>query len=661
MRFVCIHLASLALESAFAAFCFDSKTEPKLNPNPNPKLKPRLQLKPRTRPKTLGLAVTTPVTTSGRLCAVKDRVRGRVALVDVSKGARRLGVIPGMSEAEARLRSAELIVRPRSRAREAAFLERGAELLLAFGPDAEIAPPDFLFVEISRSRGAIAHRFKDVDTNTEEAIAKMIHRSFADFGHDVSVVVAQDPETARAFSTFLSRQRWMSWSRNVAGTEPKKRETWVVASDETQRALFGLPLETLAFTEAAEDPEGSLREKLIAVVASLKILGVHDVMRFHDLPRAQITARFGAVGALLMRRARAECVRPLRRFEPKSLLIESYEVDPPLDGVEPMLFVLRRLFSNLERRLEARALSSGALEIRFTVLPENVSKGSSSRSVETIQIAFARPTRRAKTMLSLAKERLSGSRVLLGAVVHVDVEMIASAPDHGAQLDLFTAYETRVEALSELMGRLQAMLKEGEIFAPKISSTHRPESAWDRGVFDVEGAIRSSADDRSSDSSKAVSSMSCVLPLSSSKSSSATSTFTLPKMHDLLSVSEDVANDGQRTSPWSAEAQERWPKPVSDHQAEAFVVALPPRPLELLMRPEPIVWVRKRGQEHERFFWRGESIEIAGFSARECFETEWWTSVPLIREYVVAEALDGRRFWIFWASDGEAFVQGIFD
>ncbi|MCB9652532.1 MAG: hypothetical protein H6729_00170 [Deltaproteobacteria bacterium] len=628
-----------------------------------------------------GLAVTT----SGLLCAVKARVRGRMVLIDVSKAARRMGVIPGMSETEARLRSEGLSVRPRSSACEVAFLERGAELLFAFGPDVEITAPDFLFVEISRSRDAITHRFNDADTKTEEAIAKMIHRRFSDFGHDVSVVVAQDPETARAFATFLSQRRWMSWSRNATGKGLKmaETETWVVASEETQHALFELPLDMLAFTDAAEDPEGRMRERLLTTIASLKMLGVHDVKRFHALPSAQVSTRFGAEGALLMRRARAESVRPLRRFEPKARLIERYDVDPPLESVEPMLFVLRRVFSNLEQRLEARALSSGALEIRFTVVPEDDSVRSSARRVETLRISFARPTRRAKTMLSLTKERLGGS--LSGAVIHVEVEMIASAPDHGAQLDLFTAHEARVEALSELMGRLQAMLKDDEVFAPKISCTHRPELAWARDVFDVEDAIRSAFDEASSDQSKKASAMTHVSSLSSSSSSSSSSlsssslltsswmssTFVLPKIHDALSVSADVANDGQRSSPWGEEDQDQdhWPKPVRDHQVEAFVVALPPRPLELLVRPEPIVWAHERGQqregagtgERERFFWRGASIEVVGFGARECFETEWWTDVPLMREYVVAEALDGRRFWIFWAPDGKAFVQGVFD
>src|SRR5262249_29246813 len=128
----------------------------------------------------------------------------------------------------------------------------------------------------------------------------------------------------------------------------------VVPAGQEIRMLDPLPLDALIWSDALEDPDGLKRERMRAIHASMRVLGIHDVAGLRTLPPAQVASRFGDAGSILMQRSSAELHRPLRPFTPPDRIIEEHELDGLVEELEPVLFVLKRLFDRVEARLDAR-------------------------------------------------------------------------------------------------------------------------------------------------------------------------------------------------------------------------------------------------------------------------------------------------------------------
>lgn len=559
--------------------------------------------------------------------------------MDVSDAARAKRVLVGMTQTEAKARHPKLLLEDRDPAKELEQLSVAAELLLAFGPVVEICPPGFLFVEIGRSKTALLE-------TTESAIARSIARTLAKAGHRSHVVITKDPDTGRSILEHLHR----------AG---KKQTPIVVPPGEEKRFLGRFPVGTsLLWTDVRSDPEGKKREALREAQASLALLGVEEVHRLQKLPASQIASRFGEAGATLMQRAHAELDRPLEAFvPPERCLVEELELDRTTDDLEPILFLLKRMFDRLEARLEARALSITVLDLIFLVEPgieneidDDEVRPRFSKKRETVQLRFARATRRAGTMLKIAREKLNGA--LPGSVLAITVEARSSEIDHGAQLDLFTNHARRVEEVGELVGRLTAALGEEAVFSPKILDTHRPEAAWGGRSFEIERAL-SEPEARRPERKLHTEVKEAVVP-------EAASGERLPQVSKSLTVTgRQTAGLGSvRGRPRRKQA---WPKPIPRKPEDEPVPDLPPRPLELLQTPEPATLAAEPGVDGGVLRWRGQRLRLSGLFGVERLECEWWTPAPLTRDYVIAEGVDGRRYWLFYDPSGRLYVHGVFD
>lgn len=632
--------------------------------------------------------------------AVRSEVRGRYVLQATSPEAQRLGIRPGATQSEARARKPELLIRDRDRGAEQRELERVAELLFAFGPVVEVCGPDLLFVEVGRSQKALARRLgRDY---TETTLAQAILHALEKAGHLASVTICGEPEAGRTLVQHLSRglmpkgpdaRRIRGRGRARGVTRPAGkggRGRWssneariqIVAPGQEGRALSGLPVRALTWTDERRDPDGHLRERLVSAASSLRVLGVIDVGRLQAMPSAQIASRFGDAGHLLMARTRGQSARPLRLFRPPTRLVERVELDQVTEALEPVLFVLRGLIDRLAARLDARALSVTQVSLTFGVEPglahvldADAPRARSSKREETVPLRLARPSRKAKTLFTLAQEKLlSPEGGLPGAVFSVRIEAVAPQADHGAQLDLFTAHEKRLEAVGELIGRLQATLGDDAVFSPRTRDTHRPETAWSRDPFDIDAALRAAPVTK-----PRVVEMTAIEGQGETRPGGAP-LYALPEVGQGLSVTGAAvpeAADFASTVEEEAEAPrdpakaKPWPKPVPREPEDEPLPPLPARPTVLFSRPERATLLRSAGGLDEGVLvWRGERHHLVRLSGFERLETEWWSSSPLERDYAVAETGDGRRFWVFFTPGavgaetrgaGEAYVHGIFD
>ncbi len=86
----------------------------------------------------------------------------------------------------------------------------------------------------------------------------------------------------------------------------------------------------------------------------LRIFGLTRIGEFADLARSAVIARFGEHGGTLHDLARGMDGRVLRPRKPIERLRAEAELDPPVDNVEPLRFVLRNLCGALCEQLNAR-------------------------------------------------------------------------------------------------------------------------------------------------------------------------------------------------------------------------------------------------------------------------------------------------------------------
>lgn len=594
---------------------------------------------------------------SKRACAVRSDLRGRSVLIDVSERARKEGVLPGMTVTEARARFTGIEVRQRDPAGELARLKVAAEHLFTFGPIVDVSPPSFLYVDVG-----------DVD---ETQVAERIFRAMKRAGHEVTVAIAKDPDTARTLAAHRAhelRLRSAKPAPKKGRRQPKNPELpplsplIVVPAGQEIRYLDELPIDTLIWTDALEDPDGVKRERLRGIHASLRVLGIQDIAGLRALPSEQVGSRFGEAGSMLMQRAAAELSRPLRPFTPPESVTEQHELDGLVEELEPVLFVLKRLFDRVEARLDARTLSAGSVILGFEIEPDQHRavdhdrlRRSSSRERAEVVLTLARPSKRAATMLALAREKLANA--LPGSIASMTVEARSTALDRGAQLDLFSSYAKKLEDVSELVGRLTAAFGENAVFSPEIVDTHRPESAWRAKPFEIERALEAFRVEKEPKEKRPEFDHASLVAEAPPRS-----TYSLPEVNDELQVATMPSETLESVLAQLAEKKKSWPKAIQRKAEDEPLPALPPRPMELFDVPERATLHTKNGDaDGGALVWRGTRYPIMGVSGCERIEAEWWTEEPIAREYVIAEVNDGRKLWLFFEPQGEVFVHGVFD
>jgi len=86
----------------------------------------------------------------------------------------------------------------------------------------------------------------------------------------------------------------------------------------------------------------------------LRVFGLTRIGEFAALARSAVIARFGEHGGLLHDLARGIDGRALRPRKPVERLRAEAELEPPVDNVEPLRFVLRNLCGALCEQLAAR-------------------------------------------------------------------------------------------------------------------------------------------------------------------------------------------------------------------------------------------------------------------------------------------------------------------
>jgi protein ImuB len=198
-------------------------------------------------------------------------------------------------------------------------------------------------------------------------------------------------------------------------------------------------------------------------VSVLKTWGLNTLGELAAIPPADLSARLGPQGLVWQAIARGEDVRPLvptleaERFE------SSRELEWPIEGLEPLSFVLTRLLEPLSTRLERRDRGAAVLHLVLRL----VTRDTMMRSLQ-----LPSPMRDMRTLRTLALLDLE-SHPPAAAIDRVQV-VIDPTPGRVLQHNLFARAQPTAEQISTLLARLGALMGQDRIGAPVVVDSFRP-------------------------------------------------------------------------------------------------------------------------------------------------------------------------------------------
>jgi protein ImuB len=186
------------------------------------------------------------------------------------------------------------------------------------------------------------------------------------------------------------------------------------------------------------------------------------------LPADAVAARLGQPGVWWQRVAAGEDPLPLVPAVPAERFEQALELEWPIDGLEPLSFVLGRLMEPLEQHLEQRDRGAAVLHVRLHLV-----KGEDgTRAVHERTLQLPTPIRDARTLRTLA---------LLDLESHpppaaIDRVIVAVDPTPGRiiQYSLLARPLPSPEQVSTLRARLNALMGDGRCGAPAVVDSWRP-------------------------------------------------------------------------------------------------------------------------------------------------------------------------------------------
>ena len=192
--------------------------------------------------------------------------------------------------------------------------------------------------------------------------------------------------------------------------------------------------------------------------------GLTTIGEFAALPAADLSARLGPAGIAHQRLARGIDPRPLIPDPGVRRFVASFELEWPIELLEPLSFVFARLLEPLAAALETADRGGVALRLHLRL---------TDRTTYARTLGLPAPMRDPRVLRTLLLLDLE-SHPPPAAVDIVTIE-IDPAPGRIVQYSLLERPVPSPETLATLMARLGALVGETRCGSPQILDTHRPD------------------------------------------------------------------------------------------------------------------------------------------------------------------------------------------
>ncbi|HVZ72150.1 MAG TPA: DNA polymerase Y family protein [Polyangia bacterium] len=354
--------------------------------------------------------------------------KGRPRIVEVSNEARRAGVVPGMTGAQASAACPGVRLLSATPADVEAAEGALADVGFSFAPRVEREPEHVFFAVEDLGR---------LYPLGEAALAQTIQAQAARVGLEARVAIADGKAVARVAS--------------------RARELAAVPAGSDGARAFLAPLPVTMLTDDEE-----LR-------AAFRRWGTRTAGQIAALPLDAAAVRLGAAGARVCRLARGllgDADEPFLPALPQDALEEAIDLEYRVYEIEPLAFVLRGLVDRALARLAGRGLACAGLTVRLSLDP---------RGLDVRAVPIAAPTRDAATLIQLL--RLDLARRPPDAPV-IGARLVAlPARVRATQLDFLRAAGPAPDKLAATIARLAALVGPENVGAPAVVDTWREEAA----------------------------------------------------------------------------------------------------------------------------------------------------------------------------------------
>lgn len=349
----------------------------------------------------------------------------------VSEAAYAAGVRAGLTVAQARAIWPSLEVRPADAVQIAAARAALGDVGLSFAPKVEVEGAE-AFLEI----GDLGRLFQ-----SEREIALGLAARARAVGLSARVGIAASKGLARL----------AAWAGDVEDGRPRGESLRVVAPGQEAAFVADLPVALLRPSPAVHE--------------ALERWGIRRCRDLGALPIKEVALRLGNEGERLHRLARGQSDEPLRAQPPEATIEEGVSLDFAIYELESLAFVLRGLLDRLLERLQGRSLACAALTLRLQI---------EHRGHDVREVPLAAPTRETATLLELVRLHVARRPPEAGIV---GVTLVAHpARVRGSQLDLFCPAGPAPDRLAQTVARLEALVGEGAVGAPRPVDTYRDEA-----------------------------------------------------------------------------------------------------------------------------------------------------------------------------------------
>ena len=361
-------------------------------------------------------------------------------IIAVNENAKRLGIAPGMTKAQAELCS-ELALRPSSPLQENSTHAALLDCAQSFSPCVENAACDTVLLNLAGTESLFG---------SLPRISRAIADRAAALGLAANVATASNPDAA------------LLAARGFPGLT-------VISAGKEAEHLGPLPTKVLV-PDRLEGEEKKIADDLLE---TLDRWGIRNLRALAALPQAALSERLGQQGLRLQQLARGATSRTLVPVEAPLAFEESIELEHPIVLLEPLAFLLNRLLEQLCARLGSRALSTQ--ELRLTLELDNSFNQQSSIENQRFlrKLSLPLPMLDARVFLKLLQLDLNahppGAPIMK---IHLAAE---PARPRSAQGGLFLPPSPEPEKLELTLARIAGIVGEQKIGAVELLDTHHPE------------------------------------------------------------------------------------------------------------------------------------------------------------------------------------------
>ncbi|MGD9904973.1 MAG: hypothetical protein AB7U83_16020 [Vicinamibacterales bacterium] len=297
------------------------------------------------------------------------------------------------------------------------------------------------------------------------------------------VSVAATAEDARQALAALPVAALAEWDTLQAGpVEPGARQAddlpsgWVHPRDthqgpRTRRQVRGR-VQGPRGTRTADD---AARVRATQALDVLRRWGIRTLGQYAALPAAELSARLGALGPRWQHAAIGHDMTPLVPLADDEPFEASLTLEWPVEGLEPLSFVLARVLEPLAARLERADRGAAALQTTLHL---------TTRTAHQRTLQLPAPLRDAKTLRTLILLDLESHPP--DAAIDRVVVRVEPTPGRIVQWSLIERAQPSPEQVSTLLARLTALMGESHVGSPALVDSWRP-GAFAMRAFSAHG------------------------------------------------------------------------------------------------------------------------------------------------------------------------------